>query len=75
MELQSSSQYGSQASLYEENQESAYVYIRVLGKGAFGEAVLYRKVAVSTMERLDVKPTSALNSTLLHRRTAHAIYI
>lgn len=28
--------------------EVTYVPIRVLGKGAFGEAVLYRKVEVST---------------------------
>lgn len=30
------------------SQATAYVPIRVLGRGAFGEAVLYRKVAVST---------------------------
>lgn len=29
------------------SQDFAYVPIRVLGRGAFGEAVLYRKVAVS----------------------------
>ena len=28
--------------------ETAYIPIRVLGRGAFGEAMLYRKVAVST---------------------------
>ena len=39
---------GSGSGLYQESsQESAYVPIRVLGRGAFGEAVLYRKVTVS----------------------------
>ena len=28
------------------SQETAYIPIRVLGRGAFGEAVLYRKVEV-----------------------------
>ena len=31
----------------EGSQETAYIPIRVLGRGAFGEAVLYRKYGVS----------------------------
>lgn len=31
----------------EYSQETAYIPIRVLGRGAFGEAVLYRRVEVS----------------------------
>ena len=27
-------------------QETSYIYVRVLGRGAFGEAVLYRKIEV-----------------------------
>ena len=30
------------------SQETAYIPIRVLGRGAFGEAVLYRKVEASS---------------------------
>ena len=31
------------------SQETAYIPVRVLGRGAFGEAVLYRKVEVSAV--------------------------
>ena len=31
---------------YDYSQEAAYVPVRVLGKGAFGEATLYRKTEV-----------------------------
>ena len=31
----------------EGSQETAYIPIRILGRGAFGEAVLYRKCEVS----------------------------
>ena len=36
----------------EASQEAEYVPIRTLGKGAYGEAVLYRKVAVSTFKSI-----------------------
>lgn len=29
-------------------QETSYLFVKVLGRGAFGEAVLYRKTEVST---------------------------
>ena len=33
----------------EGTQETSYTIVRVLGRGAFGEAVLYRKTEVSTL--------------------------
>lgn len=42
------SHYSDSISSYSESaaQEEQYQHVRVLGKGAFGEAVLYRKVEV-----------------------------